>query len=156
MRVCVRAHHVTFCAIPIAQTLATTKQYRITSDIPLQRHRPANNIIRHPRPLLLFSRFMQRLRPLTRLHIQIGNIALPISQLDSNFKLLVQHHIVFPQSSLAIIHTQDALLHLHLVGRAAPGYGIVLALLAPGAGDCDTAFGEGETGAGSGFGDAGG
>jgi hypothetical protein len=69
---------------------------------------------------------------------------------------LIEHHIVFPQPPLAVIYAQDAFLHLHLVGSAAPGYWVVLALLASGAGDGYAAFRESEAGARTGLLDAGG
>ena len=105
-----------------------------------------HNVIRNPRSLLLRSRVKQRLGALQRLDIEIRNVALAIGQLHANFELLVEHHIVLPQTAGAVVHAQDALLHLHLVCRAAPGHGVVLALLAPGARDCHAAFGKGQAG----------
>jgi hypothetical protein len=90
---------------------------------------------------------MQRIRTLQRLHIQIGDIALPIRQLHAHLELLVEHEVVLPEAARAVVHAQHALLHLHLVGRAAPGHGVVFALLAAGPRDGDAAFAEGEAGA---------
>ena len=88
---------------------------------------------------------MQRLRALHRLHIEIGNIALAVWQLHTDLELGIEHHVIFPKAASPIVHAQNALLHLHLVGRAPPGYRVVFALLAPGTCDSDAAFGEGET-----------
>jgi len=90
---------------------------------------------------------MQRIRPIQRLHIQIRNIALAVRQLHPDLEVLVEHHVVFPQPARAVVHAQHALLHLHFVRCAAPGHGVVFALLAPGACDGNAAFAEGQAGA---------
>lgn len=104
----------------------------------------ADDVVRYPRAPLLSSGTMERVGTVERLHIQVGDIGLAIRQLHAYLELLVQHHVVFPQSALSIVYTQDTLLHLHLVGSAAPRDGVVFALLASGAGDGHTAFRKGE------------
>jgi len=87
---------------------------------------------------------MQGICAVEGLHVQICDVRLAVRQLHAHFKLLIEHHVVFPQPSLAVVYAQDALLHLHLVGCATPGYGVVLALLASRAGDGYASFGEGK------------
>ncbi|KAH8638394.1 hypothetical protein IG631_06164 [Alternaria alternata] len=97
---------------------------------------------------------MQGICAVEGLDVQVCDVRLAIRQLCAYFKLLVEHHVIFPQPSLAIIYAQDALLHLHLIGSAAPRYRVVLALLASGTGDGYAAFGESEASARTGFLDA--
>jgi hypothetical protein len=95
---------------------------------------------------------MDSLGPLERLHIQIRDILLPIAtgKTHAHLKLGVEHHIILPQSALAVVDTQHSLLHLHLLSVTAPAGRVVLPLLAARRGgravEGDTRLGEGQAG----------
>ena len=112
-----------------------------------RRHgRRIDDVVGHPHATLLRRRVVQSLGPLHRLYIQVRNIALAIRQLHSDLEVLIKHHVVLPQAPLPVVNAQNALLHLHLVGRTTPAHGVVLALLAARPGDCHAALGKGQPG----------
>ena len=102
------------------------------------------HVVWDPRPSLFLRCAVECLGALHGLHIEVGHVVLSIRQLHADLELRVKHHVVLPQPPWAIVDTHDALLHLHLLCRAAPRKRVVLALLAARGGDCDTALGEGE------------
>jgi hypothetical protein len=85
-----------------------------------------------PRPLLGLSGIVDGLSALHGQDIEIGGVSPAVAawQRNSHFVRGIEHHVVFPQSARAIEDAEHALLHVHVLGRGAPGQGVVLLSLA--------------------------
>lgn len=91
----------------------------------------------HPRATLLLGGTQHTLSALQRLNIQIGNVGITVGAIarttgesETDLELVIEHHLVFPQTALAIKDTQHALLGLHAAAGAPPGLGVVAAVIA--------------------------
>lgn len=110
----------------------------------LSRGRSIHDVVGYPRATLLGCCVMESCYSLHRLDIQVRNVGFAFGQLQPDLEFLVEHHVVLPQPVLAVVHTYDALLHLHLVRCASPRNRIVLPLLATGICNRHAALGEGQ------------
>lgn len=105
-----------------------------------------DDVVWYPGSTLLARCAVQSFSTLERLHVEICDVALAVGQLHPDLELLVEHHIIFPKAAWPVIDAQHTLFHLHLVGGATPGNGVVFPLLSARAADRNTAFGKSQAG----------
>ena len=76
-----------------------------------------------PRTLLFLSGVQHRFCALHREDIEVGGVrsAVAAGQRDSHLVRGIEHHVIFPQSPRTVEDAEHALLHVHVVGRGAPG-----------------------------------
>lgn len=102
----------------------------------------------HPRTTLLLSGTQHTLSTPQRLDVQIGDLGITVcavagatGESHTDLELIIEHHLVFPQTALTIKDTHNTLLGLHAAAGASPGLGVVAAVIA--ATSWDTAGGLG-------------
>ena len=76
-----------------------------------------------PGPLLGLGGVVDSLSPTHRQDIEVGSVrsAVAAGQRDSHLVRGIEHHVIFPQSPRTVEDAEHALLHVHVVGRGAPG-----------------------------------
>ena len=93
-------------------------------------HQALELIIILPRTLFLLGGIVQALCTSQSLDVEIGDPGSVCAQFvverNADFVVGVKHHVVLPQAALAVVDTQDALLHLHLLWSGAPRERIIL------------------------------
>ena len=103
-----------------------------------------------PGSLLFFGGVQHRLCTLHGEDVEFGGVRAAVGGgRDADFVRVVEHHVVLPQAARAVEDAEHALLHVHVLGRGAPGERVVpLALGAfherRGAREGDAVFGVGE------------
>ena len=82
----------------------------------------------HPGTAFLFRGVQNALGPLQRFDVQVGDVGVPVGavagapgKLDADLELVVEHHLVLPQTALTVKHAEHALLGLDAAAGAAPG-----------------------------------
>ena len=103
-----------------------------------------------PGSLLFLGGVQHRLCALHGEDVELGGVRAAVGGgRDADLVRVVEHHVVLPQAARAIEDAEHALLHVHVLGRGAPGERVVpLALGAfherRGAREGDAVFGVGE------------
>ena len=98
--------------------------------------------IRFVRSFLLVCCVVQGFRPFDRFNIEISHVRFAIPKTHTDLEIVVEHHVVLPEATRPIIHTQDSFLHLHLVFGATPWDRVVLSPSPPLANQGNTSFGS--------------
>lgn len=91
-----------------------------------------------PWPPFLGSSTKDAFSALHGFDIQVGNIGIPTGdticaarELDADFELVVQHHLVLPQTARAVKDTENTLLRLHAACRTTPGLRVKVTVVPP-------------------------
>lgn len=109
-----------------------------------------DSVFVQPGSLLFLGGVQHRLCALHGEDIELGGVGAAVGGgRDADFVRVVEHHVVLPQAARAVEDAEHALLHVHVLGRGAPGERVVpLALGAfherRGAREGDAVFGVGE------------
>ena len=74
---------------------------------------------------------MQGFSALNGFDVEICYIRTAIANAHANLEVIVQHHVILPKSSWAIVYAEDSFLHFHLVFWTVPGDGVMFPPPAP-------------------------